>query len=156
MTLAHLEIINIILKQMNTDDLLYIGITEHDYKRFDYDYDLRKDVITKNLLSHSIPEKHIKLVKQDKRTWNFLHERFNEQQQKNIVLILGEDEYNDLLNNVWHYSSDILNTYQIKVIPRTNNISATKVRELIKQHADWNILKQYITKETYDKVINTK
>lgn len=151
MTLAHLEIINNILNEMDNDDWLTIGITEHDYKTFDYSYSIREYILTQNLLKYATPPfKHVRILKQDKRTWNFLHEIFDEEKQKNIVLVIGEDEYNDLKDKKWHYSKEILSTYQIKTISRTNNISATKVRELIAKNADFKELKKYITKTTYN------
>lgn len=154
MTLAHLEIIKDIIQNMNLQDILIIGITDHSYKQFKYDYDLRYKIVYYNVLKYiNPPINKIKIVKQDKRTWNFL----NQDDMKKyfpITLVLGEDEYNDLKDNKWHYSKDILNTYSIKIIPRTNNISSTKVRELFDNNASYNELKNYITEETYEIIKN--
>ena len=154
MTLAHLQIIFDVKKNMNDEDWLTIGITQHDYKVFDLDYNVRSMIVHSNLNYYCYPFKHIRLVKQNKRTWAFLHEIFDEQTQKDITIIVGEDEWNDLNNGKWHYSKELLNTYKFKVIPRTNDISATKVRELIKNNANYDELKKYITKKTYDMLKN--
>ena len=107
--------------------MLIIGITDHDYKQFKYDYSLREKIVQKNCLSYcNHPYKRIKLVKQDKRTWKFL----NELGYNNYVLVIGEDEYKDLKDGKWYYSDLILANFDIFVIPRTDGVSSSKVREL--------------------------
>ena len=67
-----------------------------------------------------------------------------------FIIIVGEDEWNDLNTGKWHYSKELLNTYKFKVIQRTNGISSTKVRELLKNNVGFDELQNYITRETYD------
>ena len=86
-----------------------------------------------------------KVIKQTERTWKFLQEKLK--LTNNVTIVVGEDEWNDLKAGKWHYSNELLNTYNFKVIPRTNNISSSKVREIIK---NFNELTNYITKETYE------
>lgn len=149
MTLSHLNIIKNILSEMNNDDLLLIGITDHNYKKIEYSYELREKILTKNLLTYcNFPEKRIKLIKQDKRTWEFLNSLW----YKKYTLVIGQDEYEDLINKKWHYSDEILNTFKLKVIPRTDGISSTKVRELLK-NKNFQIIKNYISEETYKLLI---
>jgi nicotinic acid mononucleotide adenylyltransferase len=146
LTNSHIEIINTILNEMNNDDLLIIGITDHDYKTFQFSYDIRYFIVKQNCLTYcNHPYKRIKLIKQDKRTWQFL----NELMYKNYVLVIGEDEYIDLKNGKWFYSKEILDNFELKVIPRNNGISSTKVRELLKNNATFEELKEYISDITY-------
>lgn len=151
MTKAHLEIIKNILNNMKDEDSFILAITNHDYKTYSYDYDTRLNIVFKNLESigfdYTLGGRY-KVIKQTERTWKFLQEKLK--LTNNITIVVGEDEWNDLTAGKWHYSKELLNTYNFKVIPRTNNISSSKVREIIK---NFNELKNYITKETYDILI---
>jgi nicotinic acid mononucleotide adenylyltransferase len=86
---------------------------------------------------------------QDERTWNYLHKVYTDDAQKYITLIMGQDEYDDLKAGKWHQSDDILNTYNIKVIPRTDGVSSSKVRELIK-NKQFDEVKKYVSDKTFD------
>ena len=144
MTKSHLKIIQTILEKMSNDDLLIIGITDHDYKQFKYDYSLREKIVQKNCLSYcNHTYKRIKLVKQNKRTWKFL----NELGYNNYVLVIGEDEYKDLKDGKWYYSDLILENFEIFVIPRTDGVSSSKVRELFENKMFLTAMK-YLTPTT--------
>lgn len=144
LTNSHMKIIKSILNEMNIEDLLIIGITDHDYKTFQYDYKLRENILKNNCLQYCLyPNKRIKLIKQDKRTWQFL----NELGYNNYVLVIGEDEYIDLKDGKWHNSENILNTFEIKVIPRNDGISSSKVRELLNNN-NFEEAKKYISEIT--------
>lgn len=150
-TKAHIDIIKNILDNMKDEDSMIIAITDHDYKNYDYDYNTRLHIVLKNLKYAGFNDTlggRVKLIKQDRRTWKFLNEVLNI--KNNLTLVIGEDEWNDLKNYKWHYSKDILNLYKIKVIPRTNDISSSKVRELLQNKASFDELQKYITKETYN------
>ena len=113
MTNSHMKIIQSVLSEMDKDDLLIVGITDHDYKSFQFNYELREKIVFENCLTYcNYPNKRVKIIKQDKRTWRFL----NELGYKNYVLVIGEDEYIDLKDGKWHHSEDILNSFEIKVI----------------------------------------
>lgn len=154
MTKAHLQIINQIVKEMIKDDVLIIGITNHDYKTYQFPFDLRKEILLKNLNNQFGEQTRIKIVQQNQRTWKYLTENTSVSSIRPLTLVLGEDEYNDLKAlNIWHYSKEILETFPIKVFSRSNetkDISATKVRQLLNQHADCCMLEKYITKVTMD------
>lgn len=147
-TKAHLEIIKNILDNMKDEDSFILAIADHDYKTYSYDYDTRLNIVFKNLenigFDYTLGGRY-KVIKQTERTWKFLQEKLK--LTNNVTIVVGEDEWNDLKAGKWHYSKELLNTYNFKVIPRTNNISSSKVREIIK---NFNELKNYITKETYD------
>ena len=65
-------------------------------------------------------------------------------------MVIGEDEWKDLKAGKWHYSNDILNTYNILTIPRTDDVSSSKVRELLKENVGKDELLKYITETTYN------
>ena len=148
MTKAHLEIIKSILDNMKDEDTFILAITDHDYKSYSYDYNTRLKIVLENFknigFDYTLGGRY-KVIKQTERTWKFLQKKLK--LTNNVTIVVGEDEWNDLKADKWHYSKELLNTYNFKVIPRTNNISSTKVREIIK---NFNELKNYITKETYE------
>lgn len=153
MTKTHLDIIKNILNEMKETDQLIVAITDHDYKTYDYDFNTRKQIVLENLKDIGFDYTlggRFQVIKQDQRTWRFLH---TIKIDDDLTLVVGEDEWNDLKAGKWHYSDKILNTYKIRIIPRTDDISATKVRELIKSNASKNELLKYITEITY-KMLN--
>ena len=144
MTISHMKIIQSVLLEMDKDDLLIVGITDHDYKSFQFNYELREKIVFENCLKYcNYPYKRVKIIKQDKRTWRFL----NELGYKNYVLVVGEDEYIDLKDGKWHHSEDNLNSCEIKVIQRNDGVSASKVRELFKNKMFLTAMK-YLTPVT--------
>ena len=143
MTLSHLKIIKFIISKLEINDKLIIGITSHDYKTYEFDYELRKRIVEENIKEFS---DKIEIVKQDQRTWKF----FQTLPYKQITMVIGEDEWKDLKAGKWHYSNDILNTYNILTIPRTDDVSSSKVRELLKENAGKDELLKYITEITYN------
>ena len=151
-TLAHQQIIDNIVKDMDDDDKLIIGVTTHDYKEYQYHHDKRYECVYRYMMNKYGMSICWQVLFQIDRTWNFLNKFIPEQDQDYITLIMGEDEYQDLQAGKWHHHEDILNTYKIKIIPRTNDISSTKVRALLNQNADFNELKQYISKEVYERI----
>lgn len=151
MTKAHIDIIKNIFNNMKDEDLMIIAITEHDYKNYDYDYNTRLHIVLENLKYAGFNDtlgSRIQLIKQDRRTWKFLNEVLKI--KNNLTLVIGEDEWNDLKNHKWHYSKELLTTYKFKVIPRTDNVSSTKVRKLLKNNVGFDELQKYITRETYE------
>jgi len=159
MTKAHFQIINQIEKEMVKDDLLIIGITNHDYKKFEFSYELRRKIILENLKNNlSVNRINVKVVEQNQRTWKFLTEDYYISEIRPLTIVLGEDEFNDLKAlNIWYYSKEILNTFPIKVFSRseeTKDISATKVRELLKQNVSFNELEKYISEITWNLIKN--
>ena len=143
MTISHLKIIKYIINLLKDDDKLIIGITSHDYKIYEFDYETRKRIVEENIKEFF---NKIEIIKQDQRTWKF----FQTLPYKQITMVIGEDEWNDLKAGKWHYSNDILNTYNILTIPRTDDVSSSKVRELLKENTNKDELLKYITEITYN------
>lgn len=141
-TLAHENIIRYIL-QLDKNNKVYIGITDHDYKTFEYPFELRKKIVEDNL--EDLKDR-IVILRQDQRTYKFLsslHDMID-------YIVVGEDEWKDLKDGKWLYSNELFNCWKWKVMPRLNAISSTKVRELIKKDATYEDLSWMISKKTYD------
>jgi nicotinic acid mononucleotide adenylyltransferase len=130
-------------------DRLILGITSHDYKSYEFDISLRKNIVESFMQVQYGDKSNWTIVNQDKRTWNFLHEIIPDENQSQIVLIIGEDEHQDMLTGKWHFAKDILDTYNIKVIPRTDGVSASKVRKFISENR-FEEVKQLVNNTTYN------
>lgn len=155
LTLTHQKIIDNLVSELklngctDDNDILHIGITFHDYKNYEFDKDLRMKFVKEYMDSKYLDKFGWEVSFQDERTWNYLHKVYTDDAQKYITLIMGQDEYDDLKAGKWHQSDDILNTYNIKVIPRTDGVSSSKVRELIK-NKQFNEVKTYVSDKTFD------
>ena len=150
MTVTHKEIIFNLMKKMSKEDRLIIAITTHDYKKYQFPFKLREHIVIKNLLDIPITDKKVKVIEQTERTWKFL----NSLTKEKITIVLGEDEYKDLKAGLWHNSTDILNTYEFIIIPRTNNISSSIAREIINSNINNPDILHYIT-ETSLKILKS-
>lgn len=148
-TIAHQQIIDNLINELKGDDILHIGITSHDYKTYEFDKNFRLEIVKSYMNSKYLGKFNWEVSFQDERTWNYLHKIYVKEVQNNIVLIMGQDEYDDLKTGKWHRSDDILDTYNIKVIPRTDDVSSSKVRELIR-NKQFNEVKKYVGDKTFD------
>lgn len=153
LTIAHQKIIDSLVNELklnnctDNNDILHIGVTSHDYKNYMFDKDIRLQFVKAYMDSKYLDKFGWEVSLQDDRTWKYLHKIYTDEAQKNITLVMGEDEYNDLIAEKWNYSKEILNTYNIKVIPRTDNVSSTKVRELI-DNKQVDEIQNYISEDT--------
>lgn len=153
LTLAHQEIINTIASEINGyKDTLIIGVTTHDYKTYDYNDQIRYEMIFQHMSKRYGLSLRWKVFYQFDRTWNFFHKIFSEEEQKDICLVVGQDEYDDLVDGKWNFSEEILANYKFKIIPRTNNISSTKVREIFKNNEviNYEDVQELVSKEIFE------
>ena len=143
-TKAHIEIIRRLVK--NPDDHVCIGITDHDYKNFKFNYNQRSDMLDLAMKCQGVSSANISIVRQNHRTWRFLA-----YQVTNIdAIAIGEDEWQSLMKGEWEFSRLLLEKYLLIVIPRKNGISSTKVREWIMNGTPYNEqIAQYIDEPVY-------
>ena len=156
LTKAHQKIIDDIISKMDLkQDQLIIGITSYQDKTYSYSDSDRHTMVYNYMFNKYVPmmEKHIyirwQVLYQYMRTYNYLHKLFPNDE---ICIVVGEDEWNDLNDKKWVHSDELLNEYKFEIIPRTDAISSTKVRELLDNNADYSQLEQYITKEVFDMI----
>mgnify|MGYP003305621535 CR=1 FL=1 len=62
MTVTHQEIIADLIANMTDKDRLVIAITTHDYKTYQFPYEVRKEIITKNLARIPAENKKIRMI----------------------------------------------------------------------------------------------
>ncbi len=135
---------------------LVVGVTDHDYKKSWKPIEWRKGVVEQFCVDHfSYPcgqnaweECDVEVVVQNDRTYKFLkaHPKLDIG-----TIVIGKDELDDLVvAGKWHYSKELLDTYNFFVIPRTDGVSSSAVRNLIKEgKTDKETLLQYISAQTY-------
>ena len=125
LTKAHERIVRSILEESNAYKMI-IGVTDHDYKKFAFPFQIRMEM-AEAVFKDLVDAGRVQLVRQDRRTWRFLTESLPQVDG----IIVGEDEWQDLMDGKWSKSQDILETWPVRVMMRTDGISSTKVRELI-------------------------
>ena len=128
-TKAHISIIKSVIKHLSVDDKFYVAITDNDEKNFNTSFEDRQLVVRQTLKSvfdKNCPE----VIRQNTRTYPFLKETFAGNDD-NITVIIGEDEWNDLLDGKWNASNYMLKTYKFIVARRDG---CGKLRDIDKYH----------------------
>jgi len=119
-TKAHEAILKKLQKDiMDTDDKLIVCVTENDEKHNRTPVDVRYAMVKEMLAAKKIDAT---LIIQNQRMYDFLHQDFfNGIKPEEITIVIGEDEYSDLLHGKWKYSSKLTTTYHFIVFKRTDN-----------------------------------
>ena len=170
-TLGHIAIVKSIHKHLDENDELYIMVSNNDEKQYHTSLSERFDVINQTMKSLFKTKTPI-IVEQHKRTYSFLQEQFNGQDSE-ITIVVGEDEWNALLDAKWHSYDLLLKTYSFMVARRKgegelrdadkynvkaislydcDEISSTKVREIFYRNpaTKYKEVQSYINKKTYE------
>lgn len=115
-TLGHIAIIKSVHKHLTKDDQMFVLVSNNDEKNYHTSLDERFDVVSatlKSVFKTNCPA----IIEQDRRTYMFLNEHFAGQADE-ITIIMGEDEWNALLDGKWMYSEKLLNKYKFMVARR--------------------------------------
>lgn len=115
-TLGHIAIIKSVHKHLTKDDQMFVLVSNNDEKKYHTSLDERFDVVSatlKSVFKTNCPA----IIEQDRRTYMFLNEHFAGQADE-ITIIMGEDEWNALLDDKWMYSEKLLNKYKFMVARR--------------------------------------
>ena len=176
-TKAHIGIIKSVIKHLSANDKFYVAVTDNDEKNFNTSFEDRQHVVQQTLESvfgKNSPE----VIRQNTRTYPFLKEIFLGKDNE-VVVILGEDEWNDLLDGKWNASNFMLKTYSFMVARRNNvgklrdidkynvkimkidesdGISATEVRRIFYRNPMtlYTDVKQHIMKKTFEIIKDNK
>lgn len=167
-THAHINIIKAIHKQLRPDDRFIVTVANNDEKNYKATLDERLNLVHDTLMAKfhkNIPE----LIKQDKRTYAFIRENFNGQDDE-IVICVGEDEWKSLLDGKWVNWDLLLKHFQFLVVGRQNSnvdlkgykgkviniddcqdVSSTKVRDILSRNPDchYEDVSDCITHQTF-------
>lgn len=173
-TLGHIAIIKSVHKHLTKDDQMFVLVSNNDEKKYHTSLDERFDVVSatlKSVFKTNCPA----IIEQDRRTYMFLNEHFAGQADE-ITIIMGEDEWNALLDGKWMYSEKLLNKYKFMVARRNgegdlrdhdlynvkevtmyddcNAISSSHVREVFYRNPDvkYKEVQSYINKKTFEAI----
>lgn len=167
-TVAHINIMKAIHKQLRADDEMIVAISNNDEKNYHGTLDERFNIVHDTLVEKFKTNTPV-LMKQDKRTLAFLTENFSGQANE-ITICMGEDEWKALLAGKWVNSELLLKYYQFLVVGRQNSevdtksyrakviniqdcqeVSSSKVREILYKNPNthYEAVSQYITHQTF-------
>lgn len=149
-TRAHINIIKAINKHLSSKDEFYVGVVKNDEKNYNVDQDMRISLVQSTLDSvfrGNSPE----VIKQCTRMFAFLKEQFTGKDDE-VVIVIGEDEWNSLAAGKWIEYKALLDTYKFIVVKRFSSDQSLKKAPSSKFPG--NILK-VITVEDSDNVSST-
>lgn len=116
-TKAHIEIIKAVNKHCVSDsDAMYVMISNNDEKNYKTSLDERFDVVQETIRGLNLKMSPT-ILEQDRRTYMFLKENFHNQDDE-IVITVGEDEWNALIAGKWAHHDALLKTYKFLVFKR--------------------------------------
>lgn len=174
-TVAHINIMKAIHKQLRSEDQMFVAISNNDEKNYHSTLDERFNIVHDTLVEKFKTNTPV-LMKQDKRTLAFLTENFNGQENE-ITICMGEDEWNALINGKWVNWDLLLKLYKFLVVRRitgenktepnmpkgiaatvtfietenTLGISSSAVREILYKspNTHYEAVSQFITHQTF-------
>lgn len=119
-TKAHKAILKTLQKKVLTkNDNLVICVTVNDEKQNRTPVEERYALVEKDLNAKKIPHT---LVVQPNRMYDFLHgEFFYNVNSFDITIVIGEDEFDDLMAGKWKYSQSLLKNYRFIVFKRASD-----------------------------------
>lgn len=168
-TRAHIAIIKSVTKHMTNDDQLVVMVSNNDEKNYPTSLDDRFTVVNATLKKNlNVP---FMLIEQDKRTYAFLQEHFNGQ-DNDITIIVGEDEWRSLTDYHWQNSIELLTTYKFIVVGRAStevdtftynarvinidmpNCASSAVRKIFDLNPDtkYKEVQDYVVLETFKQI----
>lgn len=118
-TKAHLEIVKMLNKHLADNDRIIVSVTNNNEKNYTLPYEARVELLRYTLrqiikLDQPLPE----IVEQRSRMYVFLKTTFKKADIDNITIIVGEDEWKDLVEGKWAHSEELLKEFKFKVINR--------------------------------------
>lgn len=178
-TRAHLEIIKTIQKVRKENDEFFVLISNNDEKEYKTSLDDRFSVVKATFLD-VFKDKAPAIIEQDKRTFMFLKEHFA-QQDEEITIVVGQDEWHALLEGKWVHHKELLKTYNFIVIARESDeerkphdifikdvtylkiknmteVSSSKVREIFYRNPNtqYKEVHDHLVPATYHAVLNER
>ena len=146
LTVAHERIIKDL--HDDYDGRLIVAVTNHDYKQYSKPLEWRLKMVREyceHLTSWDFFGR-VNIVVQDCRTWDFF-----EKTSLNVgTIVIGMDEWKDLNDGKWHHADELLSKYRFLVLPRTGDVSSTKVRQLISDGVSESEIRKYVSQRVYN------
>ncbi len=118
-THAHEAIIKSIKKKMRYGDKLHILVTDNDEKTNRTPVEARVEMVKTALESKCI---NYDIDIQQIRMYEYISWKFNKIPTDQITIVIGEDEWIDLVDGKWKFSKQLLDNYKFIVAMRDDNI----------------------------------
>jgi len=114
-TNAHRQIVKCLMNRKGEDDIVVIGVTENDEKEFKVSQHNRMSLVRRSLDEEWF-KNGLSVMPQNERTWRHLQTNFPRDAE--ITLVMGEDEFQALVEGKWVHSDKLIRDYQFKVFSR--------------------------------------
>lgn len=118
-THAHEAIIKSIKKKMRYGDKLHILVTDNDEKTNRTPVEARVEMVKTALESKCI---NYDIDIQKIRMYEYISWKFNKIPADQITIVIGEDEWIDLVDGKWKFSKQLLDNYKFIVATRDDKI----------------------------------
>lgn len=169
-THAHEAIIKAVKKKMRGDDMLHILVTDNDEKTgrtpLKYRIEMVHAAMANKNINYSVDVQKI-------RTYEYINWKLSKIDPKDITIVIGEDEWQALLDRKWKFSDRLLKTYKFIVCIRypglptgiekcegcslldlglKGDISSSTVREIFRRNPEthYKSVQPYISKVIFN------
>lgn len=166
-THAHEAIIKAIKKRMRAGDKLHILVTDNDEKTNRTPADVRMQMVRVALASKNVD---YDIDIQTNRMYEYLWVNYRQVDPNEITVVIGDDEWKNLVAGKWLYSNRLLNTCRFLVftrdvpityrqanctvvdIDKTKDISSSAVREIFRLNPEchYKDVQKYISKVVFN------
>lgn len=166
-THAHEAIIKAVKKRMRTGDKLHILVTDNDEKTNRTPAGVRMQMVRVALASKNVD---YDIDIQTNRMYEYLWVNYRQVDPNEITVVIGDDEWKNLVTGKWLYSNRLLNTYKFLVFVRdvpvaykqanctivdnskTKGISSSAVREIFRLNPEchYKDVQKYISKVVFN------
>ena len=166
-THAHEAIIKAVKKRMRTGDKLHILVTDNDEKTNRTPAGIRMQMVRVALASKNVD---YDIDIQTNRMYEYLWGNYRQVDPNEITVVIGDDEWKNLVTGKWLYSNRLLNTYKFLVFVRdvpvaykqanctivdnskTKGISSSAVREIFRLNPEchYKDVQKYISKVVFN------
>ena len=117
-THAHEAIIKAVSKKVRKGDELYVIVSNTDEKNYKTPVNERVAMVEVAMKARNL---NPTILIQNNRTYEFITSKFGTE-DKDITIVVGEDEWNSLLAGKWKFSDRLLKNYKFIVCPRCFHI----------------------------------
>lgn len=122
LTTAHVSIIEELVRRLGQNDELIILVTNNDEKQYAEPIKHRLDVVSdwasncKGVGDKYLMSVHIK--EQNTRMYEFLCGNGYAESTEKVTLVVGTDEWHNLIDGKWEHSADLLSNYRFLIVSR--------------------------------------
>ena len=122
LTTAHVCIIKELVRRLGQNDELLILVTNNDEKQYAEPAKHRWDIVS-NWLSNSESTRdkylrNVQIKEQNSRMYSFLCSCGYAESAEPVTIVVGTDEWHDLIDGKWEHAADLLSNYRFLIVSR--------------------------------------